>query len=114
MSSQTEHLFVYCTLRAGYPNQHILDSIGGNRQSASLCGDLIESGWGAAFGCPGLVLNPEGTVIKGEVFSSVNLCKYWDELDAFEGNEYQRVEAEVALCNGKVQLAWVYVVKLTK
>ena len=111
MKPTTAHLFVYGTLRSGYPNQHVLDAIGGTRQAATVQGELVESGWGAAMGCPGLVLNAEGKAIPGEVFSSANLDKHWDELDRFEGEEYQRVEAEVCLADNTSLFVWLYVLK---
>jgi gamma-glutamylcyclotransferase (GGCT)/AIG2-like uncharacterized protein YtfP len=107
----TAHLFVYGTLRSGYPNQHVLDAIGGTRQAATVYGDLVESGWGAAMGCPGLVLNADGKAIPGEVFSSTNLDKHWDELDRFEGEEYQRVEAEAFDVHGNGLRVWIYTIK---
>jgi gamma-glutamylcyclotransferase (GGCT)/AIG2-like uncharacterized protein YtfP len=111
LKSSTIHLFVYGTLRSGYPNQHVLDAIGGTRQAATVYGELVESGWGAAMGCPGLVLNTDGKAIPGEVFSSTNLDKHWEELDRFEGEEYQRVEAEVSLADNTSLLVWLYVLK---
>lgn len=51
-------------------------------------GDFVELGWGVVMGCFGLVLNVDGKVIFGEVFSLINLDKYWDEFDCFEGEEY--------------------------
>lgn len=62
-------------------------------------------------GCPGLVLHADGKAIQGEVFSSVNLDKHWDELDRFEGEEYQRVEAKVYLADKTPLLVWLYVLK---
>ena len=78
---------------------------------ATVYGELVESGWGAAMGCPGLVLNADGNAIPGEVFSSTNLDEHWDELDRFEGEEYQRVEAEVSLADHTSRLVWLYVIK---
>ena len=63
-------------------------------------------------GCPGLVLNADGKAIPGEVFSSANLDKHWEQLDRFEGEEYQRVEAEVSLADHSSLLVWLYVLKV--
>ena len=36
-------------------------------------------------GYPGIILDSEADEIKGYVFSSKDLKKYWDRLDEFEG-----------------------------
>ncbi len=43
-----------------------------------------------------------------------NYILFWKNLDAFEGDEYQRVLANVNLDNGKVQQAYVYVLNSTE
>ena len=50
-------LFVYGTLGPGRPNEHVMTNIGGKWQDARLKGKLIEAGWGAAMGFPGIQLD---------------------------------------------------------
>ena len=50
-----ESLFVYGTLGPGRPNAHILENIGGTWQEGHVGGSLLEKGWGAKMGYPGIV-----------------------------------------------------------
>ncbi len=52
-----EHLFVYGTLAPGRPNEHILADVPGTWQSAIVFGTLIDEGWGAELGYPGIIPN---------------------------------------------------------
>lgn len=104
-----QHLFVYGTLGPSKPNAHILESIGGTWSSGYVKGLLKEKGWGAELGFPGLILDPNGQIINGHIFSSEQLHMLWDSLDDFEGHEYQRILANVNLDNGQIQQAYVYV-----
>ncbi|MDP1369653.1 gamma-glutamylcyclotransferase family protein [Acinetobacter lwoffii] len=45
------------------------------------------------------------------VFISENLPKYWNELDVFEGDEYQRIPVKVYLENGQMVESLVYALK---
>lgn len=106
------YLFVYGTLAPGQPNQHILADLKGTWQSATVKGHLKAEGWGAAMGYPGLVLDQDGETIGGQIFSSTDLDNFWPELDAFEGEGYQRVQTEALLANGEVIESHVYTVVL--
>ena len=103
-------IFVYGTLRQGFPNEHILTRIGGEFENAWLKGRYINVGWGASMGCPAMIPDPNGESVKGQVFRSEYLPDNWAVLDEFEGDEYQRVMVEVNLERG-VQSAAVYVAK---
>lgn len=48
-------------------------------------GRLLAEGWGAAQGFPGLILDPEGEAVRGQVLSSKELSSHWERLDEFEG-----------------------------
>ncbi|MEM8899714.1 MAG: gamma-glutamylcyclotransferase family protein [Bacteroidota bacterium] len=104
-------LFVYGSLGPGRPNEHIISSIGGSWQTASVRGNLYEEGWGAAMGFPGLIMDEEGEVVNGFVFSSENLPEHWERLDAFEGEAYERVVAKVLLENGTSVDAYLYALR---
>jgi gamma-glutamylcyclotransferase (GGCT)/AIG2-like uncharacterized protein YtfP len=55
---------------------------------------------------PGLQPAPEGCV-AGRLYRDVDAAA-WARLDAFEGEEYERVEVPVALADGRSETAWVY------
>ncbi len=105
-------LFVYGTLGPGRPNEHILQNIGGTWEcEASVTGKLHQEGWGAAMGYPGIVLDKNGDTIEGFVFISDTIAAHWHELDAFEGEAYERVVAEVKLKDKTIIAAYVYALK---
>ena len=106
-------LFVYGTLGLGCPNEHILNDIGGSWERASIKGKLLNKGWGAEMGFPGIVLDESGNEINGFVFTSDNLSIYWHKLDEFEGEAYSRVLSKVKLNNGSLVDAYVYILSST-
>ncbi|MEM7763122.1 MAG: gamma-glutamylcyclotransferase family protein [Pseudomonadota bacterium] len=104
-------LFVYGSLQPGGTNAHVLEPLGGDWQPAQVHGVLRQAGWGADMGYPGLVLDRSGEVVAGYVLSSEALATAWSSLDAFEGDEYQRVLTLVMLQTGEVVEAYVYVIR---
>lgn len=104
-----QRLFVYGTLAPGRPNQHVLAHVPGTWEPATVKGDLVERGWGAAAGFPALVLGSDGDEVAGFVLASESLADEWARLDEFEGDGYDRVLAPVALSSGEVVDAWLYV-----
>ena len=109
--TEMQHLFVYGTLGPGKPNEHVLMEIGGDWQAASVRGRLLEQGWGAAMGYPGIVLDNQGEIVEGFVFSSTKLSQNWPQLDAFEGEGYARTLTLVTLSNGDTIEAYIYSLK---
>jgi gamma-glutamylcyclotransferase (GGCT)/AIG2-like uncharacterized protein YtfP len=107
----TERLFVYGTLAPGRPNEHILAPLGGTWQPASIRGHLQQQGWGAVLGFPGIVLDTNGAEVSGLVFSAEELESFWETLDAFEGEEYERVLTQADLAEGGSVSAYVYVLR---
>ena len=107
-----ERLFIYGSLQPGGPNEHVLAAIGGEWKPAVMKGKLIESGWGASMGYPGLVVDESGDDVHGHVFISSNLNTNWTYLDEFEGEEYERVVASVTLVSGEQVQAHVYVLRV--
>ena len=103
-----DHLFVYGSLSPGQPNEHILSKIGGTFQEATVIGVLYEEGWGAEIGFPGIIIDSAGELVRGYVFSSVNLNENWELLDAFEGKEYHRKLTTATLKNGNEQSVYIY------
>jgi gamma-glutamylcyclotransferase (GGCT)/AIG2-like uncharacterized protein YtfP len=110
-TSSMERLFIYGSLQPGGPNEHVMTAIGGEWEPAVIKGQLVESGWGAGMGYPGLVLDDSGNEIHGYVFSSSNLSDKWDDLDEFEGREYRRMVTSVILQSGELVRAHVYVLR---
>ena len=107
-----QYLFVYGTLRPGYPNEHIMNNIGGEWKEATIKGRYIEEGWGFDnHGLPGLVVDNEGQQISGFIFMSKNLNNHWVFLDDFEGSDYARAETNALCSNGDVKKVHVYALK---
>jgi len=93
VSKKMDRLFVYGTLAPGKPNEQILAEIGGDWEEGYVLGDLLDDGWGADMGYPGIKLSKAGNKVHGFLFSSTGLKDAWSNLDAFEGEEYERVKA---------------------
>jgi gamma-glutamylcyclotransferase (GGCT)/AIG2-like uncharacterized protein YtfP len=103
-----QRLFVYGTLAPGRANHKVLESIPGSWEAATLKGTLLQEGWGAAMGCPGIVPTENGDEVEGFVLSSAYLADYWPMLDELEGEGYERVAVKVKV-NGTHELeAYVY------
>ena len=106
-----ERLFIYGSLQPGGPNEHVLAEIGGDWQPAVVKGNLLEKGWGASMGYPGLVIDERGNDVHGHVFASSNLSAKWSYLDQLEGEEYERTVASVTLLSGEQVQAHIYVLR---
>ena len=107
----TQRLFVYGTLGPGSPNEHVLSAIGGTWVQASVRGYLKPQGWGAAMGYPGIVLDEAGDEIQGYVFYSDKLDNHWNELDAFEGVEYERVLINAKTKDKMAVESYIYILR---
>lgn len=62
-------------------------------------------------GYPGLVLDDGGGDVPGSLLTAPDLSAIWENLDEFEGNEYERVVASVTLAGGAQARATVYVLR---
>ncbi len=103
-----QRLFVYGTLAPGRPNAHVLAHVSGQWQPATVIGRLLQLGWGASAGYPGIVLDERGSAIEGFLFSSERLVDHWAGLDELEGEDYERVLTTVKLSDGTVVDAYIY------
>jgi gamma-glutamylcyclotransferase (GGCT)/AIG2-like uncharacterized protein YtfP len=101
-------LATYGSLAPGRVNHGELAGLDGTWTAGTVRGRLAPEGWGAALGFPGLVLDPEGEDVAVFVFSSPDLPRRWPRLDAFEGDGYRRVVAEVRTPDGPLD-ACIYV-----
>ncbi|USH05134.1 gamma-glutamylcyclotransferase [Grimontia kaedaensis] len=104
-------LFVYGTLAPGRPNEHVLALVPGTWEPASVKGKLLQEGWGAEHGYPGITLEETSDNVEGFIFSSEALPSHWKRLDEFEGEGYQRVLTQAACENGKIVEAYVYALR---
>lgn len=74
-------------------------------------GQLLQEGWGAELGYPGIVLNSEGSTVDVLIFESSHLPDHWTKLDEFEGSGYRRTIMTVSTTEGDL-LASIYVLAL--
>jgi gamma-glutamylcyclotransferase (GGCT)/AIG2-like uncharacterized protein YtfP len=98
--SADTRLAVYGTLGPGRPNHGQLAELPGRWLRGHVRGTLIERGWGAGLGYPGMILDDEGPKVEVDLLESDELPRHWDRLDAFEGVGYVRVVVEVATEEG--------------
>lgn len=103
-------LAVYGSLAPGEANHGQLAGLAGTWSPGAVRGWRVESGWGAAQGYPGLRPDPAGPEVAVQVFASDDLPRHWARLDAFEGDEYERVAIDVNL-GGEVVAAQVYALR---
>lgn len=103
-------LATYGTLAPGRVNHGQLAELKGKWTRGTVRGRFVEAGWGAALGCPGLVLDPAGTEVEVHVFESPDLPGHWLRLDAFEGPGYRRAIAQVRTADGEVE-ASIYILE---
>ena len=83
-------LAVYGGLAPGKSNHHMLAKHPGTWTRGRVRGDLVNAGWGAAGGFPGLLPRDDGPWVAVQVLESPALASAWPELDEFEGEEYRR------------------------
>ncbi|MEM7195112.1 MAG: gamma-glutamylcyclotransferase family protein [Pseudomonadota bacterium] len=103
-----DHLFTYGTLAPGKVNHHVLESIPGTWRPATLRGQLIQEGWGAELGSPGIVPDASREEVTGFLFSFDASPEHWIMLDEFEGDSYRRVQVDVEVEGAGTVLAYVY------
>jgi gamma-glutamylcyclotransferase (GGCT)/AIG2-like uncharacterized protein YtfP len=101
-------LAVYGTLAPGQVNHHQISALTGQWRRGTVKGNLFSSGWGAALGFPGLILDPLGPAVDVHLFEPADLPQHWARLDEFEGSGYRRVVTTVNTEEGE-RSAWIYV-----
>lgn len=100
-------LVTYGTLAPGRSNAHELAALNGDWSVGVVHGTLVEEGWGAAEGFPGLVLDPKGPPVEVHLLTSPDLPAHWDRLDLFEGPGYRRVPVAVHTKESTIE-AYIY------
>ena len=108
-ASADTRLATYGTLAPGRVNNHQLADLEGFWRQGTVRGRLVDAGWGAKFGCPGLILDPLGHAVDVHVFESPDLPLHWLHLDAFEGDGYRRVVTRVSTAEGDLDVS-IYVI----
>ena len=113
-NDDTGHVFVYGSLKRGqvlYFHEPLMDlrvKVEQGRVRAALLYDL------GPF--PGIVLQPEGGIVSGEVHSfrePEKAIKILDEIEAYHGegdphNLYRRVRCQAELTDGRMIPCWLY------
>lgn len=102
-------LATYGTLAPGRVNHARVAELRGRWLRGTVRGRLVEAGWGAALGFPGLILDPAGARIDVHLLLSPDLPDHWSRLDAFEGPGYRRVTARISTAEGELD-ACIYVI----
>ena len=103
-----DRLAVYGSLAPGRSNHHHLASISGTWGSGWVEGILRDRGWGAAAGYPGIRLQTGGPRVDVSVLESHELNRDWGRLDAFEGDEYRRVQVEIHGLDAASVVGFIY------
>ena len=75
-AGRTRRLATYGTLAPGRPDHAQLAGLSGRWLTGHVRGTLVESGWGAALGYPGLILDTEGAEVEVQVLESPDLPKH--------------------------------------
>ena len=109
-SRADRRLATYGTLAPGRVNHHHLADLPGLWRLGTVHGRLVEAGWGAELGFPGLILDPSGQAVEVHLFDSPALPDHWLRLDAFEGPGYRREVTRVRTPDGDFA-AWIYVIE---
>jgi len=104
-------LAVYGTLAPDQPNHHQLNGLTGRWIEGTVRGQLLQDGWGAALGYPGIILDSEGPAVNVQLFESTDLPAHWTRLDEFEGSGYERTVTTVHTVEGDLP-ASIYVLAL--
>lgn len=84
-------LAVYGSLAPGEVNHHAIAHIRGIWCEGYVRGTVRMSGWGSDVGFPGMTWIPDGDEIPVNLLVSAELPQHWNELDAFEGEDYVRI-----------------------
>lgn len=71
-------------------------------------GTLVDAGWGADDGFPGIMLDSSGEDVVVDVLESADLPAHWPRLDDFEGPAYQRVTTTASTSDGPMEIS-IYV-----
>jgi hypothetical protein len=85
----------------------VLADLAGAWTEGVIRGSRVAAGWGDSEGYPAFRPDPNGDDVAVFLFESADLPAHWERLDAFEGDEYERIVVEVR-CADRTLLANVY------
>ena len=103
-----EHrLAVYGSLAPGEQNAQMLELLSGTWCDGSVNGTLHDIGWAAAIGYRAIRLDALAPEVPVKLFTSAELPSFWPSLDAFEGEDYERVAVPVRVGDRTVE-AFIY------
>lgn len=105
MEGAQKRLATYGTLAPGRVNHAQLANRNGEWRRGVVMGRLVEAGWGAELGFPGLILDASGQDIDVHIFESPSLPEHWSRLDEFEGVGYRRVTTRARTPDGDVAVS---------
>lgn len=108
MTDTINRLAVYGSLAPGRVNHGKLAPLEGTWVKGSIKGRLVEDGWGADLGFPGMIIDPDGDDISVDILETPSLHAHLDRLDDFEGPGYERVIANFETADGSLN-AYIYV-----
>jgi gamma-glutamylcyclotransferase (GGCT)/AIG2-like uncharacterized protein YtfP len=108
-NSPETRLASYGSLAPGRVNHHQMAELKGRWLAGTVRGKLVDAGWGATIGFPGLILDASGPAVEVHIFESSDLPAHWSRLDEFEGPGYRRVVTQVSTPDGELS-AYIYVV----
>lgn len=101
-STVVDRLFVYGTLRAGQSSRSLVEAYVKSAEPATARGSI----YAFPSGHPGLIVD-DGGVVHGELLTLADLASALPLLDAYEGDDFARVLAEVTCASGSAW-AWLY------
>jgi gamma-glutamylcyclotransferase (GGCT)/AIG2-like uncharacterized protein YtfP len=101
-STVVDRLFVYGTLRAGQTSRSLVEAYVKSAEPATARGSI----YAFPSGHPGLVVDDAG-VVQGELITLADLASALPLLDAYEGDDFARVLAEITTASGTTW-AWLY------
>jgi gamma-glutamylcyclotransferase (GGCT)/AIG2-like uncharacterized protein YtfP len=104
-------LAIYGTLAPGKVNHHHIADLGGDWYDAALRGGLGKVPEGVHQGLPGLRLDPAAPAMAVKLLVCPGLPVAWARLDAFEGEEMQRLLVPLESADGPIAVANVYALR---
>ncbi|HVV84865.1 MAG TPA: gamma-glutamylcyclotransferase family protein [Kofleriaceae bacterium] len=99
-----DRLFVYGSLRTGQSARELVEPYVKDWEPATVRGSM----YAFPSGYPGVVLDPKGGIIMGELLHLRELATCMPRVDAYEGHDYLRELVQVEHVGGP-SWAWIYV-----